>query len=35
VAWLPADGAVHGAPALGAHTDEVLRSLGVDPGHVV
>jgi crotonobetainyl-CoA:carnitine CoA-transferase CaiB-like acyl-CoA transferase len=35
VAWLPADGAVHGAPALGAHTDEVLRSLGVDPGPVL
>ncbi len=31
VAWLPADGAVLGAPALGEHTDEVLRPLGVDP----
>lgn len=35
VAWLPADGAVLGAPALGEHTDELLRPLGVDPDDVV
>jgi crotonobetainyl-CoA:carnitine CoA-transferase CaiB-like acyl-CoA transferase len=35
VAWLPADGAVLGAPGLGEHTDEVLRSLGVDPAGLV
>ena len=32
VAWLPADGRALGAPALGAHTDEVLRSIGAGPG---
>lgn len=30
VAWLPADGRTLGAPALGAHTDAVLRAVGVD-----
>ncbi|MGD9956499.1 MAG: CaiB/BaiF CoA transferase family protein [Candidatus Nanopelagicales bacterium] len=31
VAWLPADGAALGAPALGQDTDAVLRAVGVDP----
>ena len=30
-AWLPADGRALAAPALGEHTDEVLRSIGLDP----
>lgn len=32
VAWLPADGRALAAPALGEHTDEVLRAIGLDPG---
>lgn len=35
VAWLPSDGSVLSVPALGEHTDAVLRALGLDPVEVL